>query len=91
MSTVKESADPLKDVQPGLNLLGPVEHQFISVSEIFEPLADGSKDKCFISSGYDETSHFEGVTNDVLDVYRRVTGKELDLSGMDPSKATQPE
>lgn len=108
------------------------------VSEIFEPLADGSKDKCFISCGYDETSHFEGVTvrhrsaaaprcvirrlssssclatvqaiifvgltlcccllvlsallsqqNDVLNVYKRVAGKELDLSGMDPSKATQ--
>lgn len=31
MSTVKESADPLQDVQAGLNLLGSVEHQFITV------------------------------------------------------------
>ena len=38
---------------------------------------------------YDETSHFEGVTNDVLDLYRRITGKELDLKDKDPSKATQ--
>lgn len=36
-------------------------------------------DKAFISKGYDATSHFETEIADVLDMYRRITGRELDL------------
>ncbi len=42
-------------------------------------------DKCFISKGYDATSHFETTVEDVLEMYKRITGKDLDLSAKDPS------
>lgn len=42
-------------------------------------------DKCFISKGYDATSHFETTVEDVLSMYRRITGKDLDLTAKDPS------
>ena len=32
------------------------------------------RDKCFISRGYDATSHFETEIEDVLDMYMRITG-----------------
>lgn len=32
------------------------------------------RDSCFISKGYDATSHFETEINDVLDMYQRITG-----------------
>ena len=32
------------------------------------------RDGCYISKGYDATSHFETEINDVLDMYRRITG-----------------
>lgn len=35
------------------------------------------RDQCFISKGYDATSHFETEINDVLDMYRRITGERI--------------
>ena len=44
------------------------------------PPSPARSDACFISKGYDATSHFETTVDDVLDMYRRITGTELDLS-----------
>jgi hypothetical protein len=33
------------------------------------------RDKAFISRGYDATTHFETTVDDVLSMYRRITGK----------------
>jgi Rab GDP dissociation inhibitor len=41
------------------------------------------------ASRYDATSHFETTVEDVLEMYTRITGKVLDLSSKDPSKAQQ--
>jgi len=79
VSTTVETSVPSQELQPGLQLLGPIEHMFISVSDYCVPLADGAQDKCFISTGYDATSHFESTVDDVLRMYKRITGKELDL------------
>jgi hypothetical protein len=43
-------------------------------------------DGCFISTTYDATSHFETEIEDVLSMYRRITGKELDLEKEDLRK-----
>ncbi|CAG8626809.1 15041_t:CDS:10 [Racocetra fulgida] len=44
-----------------------------------EPIEDGCKDQVFISRSYDATSHFGTVCDDVKNIYRRVTGKDLVL------------
>ena len=46
------------------------------------PLADGKEDKCFISRGYDAFTHFESTVDDILEMYTRITGKELDLDNL---------
>ena len=38
------------------------------------------EDKCFISKSYDATSHFETAANDVLSLFQRITGTELDMN-----------
>jgi Rab GDP dissociation inhibitor len=86
VSTRVETGDPVAELAPGLALLGPIEHTFTQLSDVYEPYSDGALDACYISRGYDETSHFEGLTADVLDLYRRITGRELDLSA-DPAAA----
>jgi len=48
--------------------------------DTYEPTDDGTKDKCFVSTSYDATSHFETTCLDVMDIYRRITGKEVDLT-----------
>jgi len=77
VSTTVETADPKAELKVALDLLGPILETFYNVVDTYEPLADGRKDKVFITSSYDATSHFETTVQDVLDVYRRVTGNDL--------------
>jgi Rab GDP dissociation inhibitor len=80
VSTTVETANPHLEIQPGLELLGRIDEKFIHVSDVLVPVEDGTKDGCFISKGYDATTHFETTVRDVLEMYTRITGKELDLS-----------
>ena len=41
-------------------------------------------DNVHISRGYDATTHFETTVDDVLDMYARITGRQLDLDGPKP-------
>jgi len=80
VSTTVETENPAQELEPGIKLLGPVLEQFISIEDTFEPLEDGTKDKIFLTSSYDATSHFETTCIDVLKIYKRITGKDLDLT-----------
>ncbi|CAO3600365.1 unnamed protein product [Absidia cylindrospora] len=79
VSTIVETDEPEKEIEAGLELLGPIHDKFVSVLDIQEPVADGTKDQVFISRSYDATSHFETVCDDVKDIYRRITGDNLNL------------
>lgn len=50
------------------------------MSELYAPLEDGLRDNCFISESYDATSHFETAANNVLSLYERLTGTQLDMN-----------
>jgi len=77
------SGDPARELDPAIALLGAIDEKFVYVSDIMEPLDDGRESKIFISKSYDATSHFETTIDDVADMYRRITGKELDLTPME--------
>lgn len=51
------------------------------------PRSDG----CFISKGYDATTHFETTVEDVLQMYQRITGTALDLDAKNPRLQQQQE
>lgn len=68
-------------------MLGPIDELFYSVSDVLEPVADGTVDAAYISTGYDATTHFETTVRDVIDMYKRITGKDLDLSKDDAAAA----
>jgi len=80
VSTNLESDDYEKECKPGLDLLGPIEMKFVSIDDEYVPLANGVDDGVFISTSYDGTSHFETMSLDVLDVYKRITGHDMDLT-----------
>jgi len=84
VSTTVESPDPVKECAPALNLLGPIRKQFVIVSDTFEPINDGRRDKVFVSKSYDATSHFESTCDDILDIWERITGEKLDLNKKPP-------
>lgn len=79
-STTVETDKPEAELEPAVKLLGPTIKIFYSVRDVYEPLDDGKSDNTFITRSYDATSHFETSTHDILDVYRRITGEELDLT-----------
>eukprot|EP01027_Heterolobosea_sp_BB2_P025629 GEZU01039334.1.p2 GENE.GEZU01039334.1~~GEZU01039334.1.p2 ORF type:complete len:444 (+),score=192.55 GEZU01039334.1:117-1448(+) len=80
VSTQVETDKPEDELKPGLELLGPIEEKFYSVSDTYEPISDGSQDKVYISKSYDATSHFESVGDDILDMYKRITGQDFDFN-----------
>ena len=79
ISTIIETDKPHIELEPAFKLLGPIEEKFMGIAELFEPKDDGSKDNIFLSRSYDASSHFESMTDDVKDIYLRVTGHPLVL------------
>ncbi|XP_056093937.1 rab GDP dissociation inhibitor alpha [Rhinichthys klamathensis goyatoka] len=77
VSTMVETSNPEKEVQPGLALLEPIMQKFVSVSNLMVPTDDGRRSQIFISRSYDPTTHFETETEDIMDLYRRITGSEF--------------
>ena len=59
ISTTVETENPEAEIQPGLNLLGPIKQKFFQISDVFKPNNDGTDSQLFISKSYDATSHFE--------------------------------
>jgi len=80
VSTTVETSNPEAEIQPGLQLLGPVKQKFTTVSDFYEPLDPGQASQIFISKSYDATTHFETTCLDVLDIFKRGTGEEFDFS-----------
>jgi len=80
VSTKMEGGMPEEEIKPGLLLLGSIMQRFTSVATTYEPVEDGTKDKCFISTSFDATSHFELDVDDLLAMYERITGTPLDMT-----------
>jgi len=80
VSTVVETSDPEKEVEPALQLLGPILEKFVNISDYKIPVDDGTKDKVFVTSSYDATSHFEDASAEVLQMWKTIMGSDLDLT-----------
>lgn len=80
VSTIIETSTPYVELEPAFTLLGPRIDTLMGIAELYEPLDDGKESNVFISKSYDASSHFESATDDIKDMYFRITGKELDLS-----------
>mmetsp|Transcript_6407 Transcript_6407/g.13650 ORF Transcript_6407/g.13650 Transcript_6407/m.13650 type:complete len:483 (+) Transcript_6407:224-1672(+) len=85
VSTTVETDKPEQEIVPGTDLLGPIVDSFIAVDDMYAPLDSGCEDKTYITRSYDATTHFETAVDDVLDVYRRIFGHDLDLSKPKPT------
>lgn len=90
-STTVETANPEAELQVAFDTIGPVLERFVTVDDILEPVDDGAKSGIYVTTSYDATSHFETTCDDILEVYRRVTGSELDLSKLPNPKDAQAE
>jgi Rab GDP dissociation inhibitor len=80
VSTTVETNKPEDELAPGIKLLGKVDETFFQVRDLYEPLENGQKDQVFISKSYDAETHFDKSCEDILDIYKRITGKDMDLT-----------
>ena len=46
---------------------------------MYIPSSDVVKDNVYVTKSLDPQSHFESATDDVLSLYKKITGKDLDL------------
>ena len=44
------------------------------MSDLYQPLEDGSTSRCYISKSYDAATHFESAADDILNLYERISG-----------------
>jgi len=79
VSTTVETSNPQKELDPGLAFLGPIVQKFYSVDPLFVGSNDWKKEGIHISKSYDATSHFETISDDVIRIYKEITG-ETDVS-----------
>ncbi|XP_026384345.1 guanosine nucleotide diphosphate dissociation inhibitor 1-like [Papaver somniferum] len=80
VSTEAETDHPETQLQPGIELLGPVDETFFDIYEKYEPINKDIDDNCYLLRSYDATTHFESTVTEVIAMYSRITGKELDLT-----------
>jgi len=79
VSTTVETNNPKQELEPALKFLGQTLHRFYKVHPIFAPKNDWKKEGVHISKSYDATSHFDTMADDVIRIYKQVTG-EADVS-----------
>lgn len=79
VSTTVETSNPKAELDAGLKFLGATLHRFYKVYPLYAPRANYGKEGIHISRSYDATSHFDTTAEDVMRLYREVTG-EPDVS-----------
>ncbi|KAL7663472.1 Rab GDP dissociation inhibitor [[Candida] zeylanoides] len=89
VSTIIETDQPHVELEPAFKLLGTRLDTLMGIAELYEPIEDGTSDGIFLSKSYDPTSHFESTTDDIKDIYFRVTGKPLVLKKRNDDEAEE--
>ena len=74
-----ETDDPVKEIQPAMDVIGPTLEQFDTISDIYHPIDTTFKGNVYITSSFDPQSHFENDTDNVMEIYEKITGAKLDL------------
>lgn len=80
VSATVETADPQKEIEPALSLIGAVKEMFVQVSDQHEPTNNWEAENLHITRSYDATSHFETSDEEVLAIYERIVGEKFDLN-----------
>lgn len=80
VSATVETSTPELEIRPALDLLGPSLETFSDITTLYEPVGNGKADNMYITKSYDPQSHFEMASEEVLELYERITGEKLDLN-----------
>lgn len=79
-STTAEAKTVDEDLKLAFNIIGPVLHKFVTEEIVYESASKDVTNNWFVTSTLDATSHFESAAENVMEIYRKITKKELDLN-----------
>ena len=81
ISTMVDSYNDINDeIRPAMDLIGPVLEKFDIIKDLYSPIDISFKGNIYITSSYDQESHFENDIDDVIKIYKKITGMDLDLN-----------
>lgn len=66
ISATVETENPEAEIQPAVGLLGDILEMFVSVSNVYEAVSEGTNSNLWVTSSYDATSHFETASEEIL-------------------------
>jgi Rab GDP dissociation inhibitor len=69
----------MDELKPAFLVIGKVLETFVTISDEYEPCSYEFDDNVVITRSFTSNSHFEKDTVDVLNMYKALTGKELNL------------
>jgi Rab GDP dissociation inhibitor len=75
-----ETNDPVSELKPAFDIIGDVLETFVTISDLWEPIDTTFGDNVYVTSSFDAVSHFEGDTDDVLNLFKKITGKEINFN-----------
>ena len=73
ISTQVETNKPEEEIAVAFDMIGKVREKFVKISDRYEPVGKYN-DGVYISTSFDATSHFENETENVLEMYKQITG-----------------
>jgi Rab GDP dissociation inhibitor len=79
VSATIETENPEQEIEPALKLLGPVLEKFVSISNVEEVNEGKTVENLHITNSYDATSHFEIESQNIFDIFKRITGQSPHL------------
>jgi Rab GDP dissociation inhibitor len=83
ISATQETSKPEAELQVAMDIIGPVKEKFMTVTPMYEPTTPtNNPDNVYVTKTLDPTSTFESAAQDVLRIYKSITGKDLDLENL---------
>lgn len=79
-STTAEAKTVDEDLKIAFGIIGPVLYKFVTEEVVYESASKDIVNNWFVTSTLDATSHFESAAENVVDIYRKITKKDLDLN-----------
>lgn len=80
ISTNKEHENVDIDCQVAFGMIGPVKYRFVTYETEYTPVDRTFPNGLAITDTLDATSHFESAAENVLEIYKTITGKDFDLT-----------
>lgn len=80
ISTTAEAKTVDEDLQIAFTIIPKPLYKFVTQEIVYESASKDVTNNWFVTSTLDATSHFESAAENVMDIYKRITKKDLDLN-----------